>query len=60
MGLHLCHKVYYVNIVKLYFGKNTLYIGVSWFSSVPCTTELLKRGLYFTRIVKGHSSKLEQ
>ena len=41
----------------VFWGKNCCVVGYSWFSCVPCAIEHLKTGLYFTGIVKGHSSE---
>ena len=46
-----------LRLVKPYFGTKRCVVGDSWFASVPCAIELLKRGLYFTGIVKGRSSE---
>ena len=46
-----------LRIVKSYFGTKRCVVGDSWFASVPCAIELLKRGLDFTGIVKGRSSE---
>ena len=43
--------------VKPYFGTKRRVVGDSWFASVQCAIELLKRGLSFTGIVKGRSSE---
>eukprot|EP00731_Ephydatia_muelleri_P002693 Em0001g2693a len=41
-------------------GRSRIIFGDSWFASVPCAIELLKRGLYFTGIVKGRSSEFSK
>ena len=44
-----------LRLVKPYFGTKRCVIADSWFASVTCAVELLKRGLYFIGIVKSRS-----
>ena len=42
-----------LRLVKPYFGTKRCVVGVSWFASVQCAIEILKRELYFTGTTKG-------
>ena len=52
MNLEIPKKSSTLRILEQWFSSGRLVVGDSWFSSVRMCMELMKRGLYFTGIVK--------